>query len=57
MEDVYKIRKELAEIVGDLEDDSEDNERYINMTECDVTGSLGVWGINENGIIYKTNCR
>ena len=46
MEDVYKIRKELAEIVGDLEDNSEDNERYINMTECDVTGSLGVWGIN-----------
>ena len=46
MEDVYKIRKELAKIVGDLEDDSEDNERYSNMTECDVTGSLGVWGIN-----------
>ncbi len=47
-EDVYDIRKGLAELVGSIEDDDfGNNDRYINFIECDITGSLGVWGISQ----------
>lgn len=47
MEDIYNIRKGLADLVKSLEDDenNEENERYTHLQQCDVTGSLGVWGI------------
>lgn len=47
MEDVYNIRKGLADLVKSLDDNENDenNEKYIHMQQCDITGSLGVWGI------------
>lgn len=42
------IRKELAAIVGSIDDeDTEEKEPNvtISMSAIDVTGSLGVWGI------------
>ena len=50
MEDIYDVRKSLAEIVGSLDegdDDDDKNDRYLQLSECDVTGSLGIWGIKQ----------
>ena len=44
------IRKELAAIVGSLDDENEEEQEpnvSISMTAVDVTGSLGVWGITQ----------
>ena len=45
------IRKELAAIVGSIDDENDENDEEkepnvsISMSAVDVTGSLGVWGI------------
>lgn len=42
------IRKELAAIVGSIDDEDEEEKEpnvSISMSAVDVTGSLGVWGI------------
>jgi len=42
------IRKELAELVGSIDDENDEEQEpdvTISMTMVDVTGSLGVWGI------------
>lgn len=42
------IRKELAAIVGSVDDEDEEEKEpnvSISMSAVDVTGSLGVWGI------------
>lgn len=41
------IRKELAAIVGSIDDENEEEKEpnvSISMSAVDVTGSLGVWG-------------
>ena len=47
VEDIYNIRKGLIDLVKSLDDNENDenNEKYIHMQQCDITGSLGVWGI------------
>ena len=42
------IRKELAAIVGSIDDEDEEEKEpnvSISMSAVDITGSLGVWGI------------
>lgn len=49
-DDIYHVRRTFAELVGAISEDNEDyddNTRLeIKLTANDVTGSLGVWGIN-----------
>ena len=49
MEDIYNVRKGLAEIINNMPEDEEDNEPDVNMqlVANDITGSLGVWGIKQ----------
>ena len=45
-----QIRKDLAAIVGSVDDETEDEEKdniTLSMAMIDVTGSLGVWGITQ----------
>lgn len=50
-DDIYGLREDLAKLVGLIDDDSEYKERVNKnvqiMVSNDVTGSLGVWGINQ----------
>lgn len=42
------IRKELAAIVGSIDDENDEDKEPnvpISMSAVDITGSLGVWGI------------
>ena len=49
VDDTYNVRKGLVELVGALVDGKDSNEpsyARIQLTANDVTGSLGVWGID-----------
>lgn len=49
VDDTYNIRKGLAELVDALTEDNDSDEpsyTRIQLTTNDVTGSLGVWGID-----------
>lgn len=49
VDDTYNVRKGLAELVGALVDGNDSDEpsyTRIQLTANDVTGSLGVWGLD-----------
>lgn len=49
MDDTYRLRKSLADIVSAIDDEGQESEpdENIQLTTNDITGSLGVWGISQ----------